>query len=164
MSKFSFVLLPDGPALVRAAEIDGHFIQWFRDTYPGIFQMSSARHIADSIHNGSFYGFDLETALTLDDLLRKDGILDGQWYNSNETSFDANVVTMDRWVDEIIPNLEKLALIVGNMRRAEDLHLYNAYDDNFEIAHALLDGRAVWHNEKKNKVVHVGDNSVEFLS
>lgn len=125
--------------------------------------MSSAQHIAEVIHNGPFYGFDFDAALILDDLSRKDGILDGRWYNSNETSSDANVVTMDRWVDEIIPNLEKLAKIVGGMRRAEDLYLHNRYDDNFEVAHALLDGRAVWHNEKKNKVVHIGDNSVEFL-
>lgn len=131
---------------------------------PGIFQMSSAQRIVDAIHNGSFVGFDLETALVLDDLLRKDGILDGQWYNSNETSFDVNVVTMDHWVDGIIPSLEKLAKIVGNMRLAEDLYLYNTYDDDFEIVHALLDGRAVWHREKKNRVINVGDHSVEFLS
>lgn len=164
MSKFSFVLLPTYHALACAVEVDGRFMQWFRDTYPGIFASSPAQMIVDYIYRGGFAGFDIETAALLDGLLKKDGVSDAEWFNSNDVSDDETVVTMDRWVDEIIPNLEKLAKIVGGMRRAEGLYLYNTYDDNFEIAHALLDGRAVWHNEKKNKVVHIGDNSVEFLS
>lgn len=166
MSKFSFVLLPDRdrPALVRAAEVNGQFIQWFKDTYPGIFATSSPHDIIEAIHNGAFYGFDIDTAASIDELLKRDGITDAKWYNSNETSFDLNVVTMDRWVDELVPSLEKLAKIVGNMRLAEDLFLYDALDDNFEVAYALLDGRAVWHREKKNRVINVGDHSVEFLS